>query len=264
VVCPYGRLQGVLLDKHSIVVAYDYVRGEPRGHLKKNETRSLGDCIDCSLCVKVCPTGIDIRNGTQLECVNCTACIDACDNVMDKIEKPRGLIRYASEANIANGEKLKITPRIIGYSIVLLALVVGLGFGFTKRGDFDATILRTPGMLFHKEGEDHVSNLYNIKIVNKTRNEYDATIKLMEPEGEIRMVGNHGMHLSNAEIAAGEFFVIIHRNQIQERKTRIKIGIFEGDNLLKAVETTFLGPGKVREKTESESDKATEIKDTAL
>ncbi|MFN4123802.1 MAG: cytochrome c oxidase accessory protein CcoG [Flavobacteriales bacterium] len=245
VVCPYGRLQGVLLDKNSIVVAYDYVRGEPRGHLKKNETRSLGDCVDCAMCVKVCPTGIDIRNGTQLECVNCTACIDACNNVMDKVGLPTGLIRYASEANIAKGEKLKVTPRIIGYSVVLLALIVSLGFGFTKRGDFDATILRTPGMLYHLEGENHISNLYNIKIVNKTRKEYDARIELIEPKGEIRMVGNHKMHLSNAEIASGEFFVIIHRDSLKERKTKIKLGIFENEQLLKTVETTFLGTGKV-------------------
>lgn len=257
VVCPYGRLQGVLLDKHSIVVAYDYVRGEPRGHLKKNETRSLGDCVDCAMCVKVCPTGIDIRNGTQLECVNCTACIDACDNVMDKVGLPKGLIRYASEANIAKGEKLKITPRIIGYSVVLLALIVGLGFGFTKRGDFDATILRTPGMLYHQEGEDHISNLYNIKIVNKTRNEYDARIKLLNPKGAIRMVGNHGMHLTNAEIGAGEFFVIIHRDSLKERKTKIKIGIFDNETLLKTVETTFLGPGKVRENGNQSQPKET-------
>jgi cytochrome c oxidase accessory protein FixG len=256
VVCPYGRLQGVLLDKNSIVVAYDYVRGEPRGHMKKNEERKLGDCVDCSMCVKVCPTGIDIRHGTQLECVNCTACIDACDNVMEKVNLPKGLIRYDSEAGIANKEKLKITPRIIGYSIILLALLVGLGFGFKSRGDFDATVLRTPGMLFHKEGENHVSNLYNIKIVNKSRESYDARLVLESPKGEIRMVGNPIIQLSNAEISSGEFFVIIHRDDLMERNTKIIIGIYTGDKKLETVETTFLGPG-VRK-----SKKTEEIKDT--
>ncbi|MFZ9661460.1 MAG: cytochrome c oxidase accessory protein CcoG [Chitinophagaceae bacterium] len=102
VVCPYGRLQGVLLDKNSIVVAYDYVRGEPRGKVSKDTIEIKGDCVDCAACVRVCPTGIDIRNGTQLECVNCTACIDACDSIMKSVEKPTGLIRYASENNIAH------------------------------------------------------------------------------------------------------------------------------------------------------------------
>src|SRR5690606_37416897 len=127
-VCPYGRLQGVLLSKDSIVVAYDWLRGEPRGRLKKHEQRTQGDCIDCKLCVHVCPTGIDIRNGTQLECVNCTACIDACDDVMVKIGKPKGLIRFASFNSIQNGIKKIITPRVIGYTLVLTALAGFLSF----------------------------------------------------------------------------------------------------------------------------------------
>ena len=113
VVCPYGRLQGVLLDKNSIVVAYDYKRGEPRGKIKKEDPTAYSDCIDCAACVRVCPTGIDIRNGTQLECVNCTACIDACDDIMESIHKPKGLVRYASENSISNGVQLKFTTRIL-------------------------------------------------------------------------------------------------------------------------------------------------------
>ncbi|MEO6541785.1 MAG: cytochrome c oxidase accessory protein CcoG, partial [Ferruginibacter sp.] len=138
VVCPYGRLQGVLLDKNSIVVAYDHKRGEERGKLKKADDHDCsnckddgacksitakfeaytkkGDCIDCFACVRVCPTGIDIRNGTQLECINCTACIDACDDIMVKIDKPKGLIRYASENSITDGVKLKFNKRIKAYS----------------------------------------------------------------------------------------------------------------------------------------------------
>ena len=112
VVCPYGRLQGVLLDRNSVVIAYDYTRGEQRGKITKNSVRKEGDCIDCSLCVQVCPTGIDIRNGTQLECVNCTACIDACDHVMDKVGFEKGLIRYASENGIVNKSKCKLKGRI--------------------------------------------------------------------------------------------------------------------------------------------------------
>src|SRR5690606_35046084 len=119
VVCPYGRLQGVMLDKDSIVVANDYERGVPRGTLSKDAESKTGDCIVCNQCVHVCPTGIDIRNGTQLECVNCTACIDACDDIMDKIEKPRGLIRFASENQIAKKAKFRFTPRMFAYTGVL-------------------------------------------------------------------------------------------------------------------------------------------------
>ena len=116
VVCPYGRLQSVLLDKNSMIVAYDYKRGEPRGNAKKTHDEHLGDCIDCHLCVKVCPTGIDIRNGVQMECAGCTACIDACNSIMDKLDRPRGLIRYASENSIANGEPLHYTTRMKFYT----------------------------------------------------------------------------------------------------------------------------------------------------
>ncbi len=129
IACPYGRMQGVLLDNKSIVVAYDHKRGEGangRKKFRKNEDREAlghGDCIDCLQCVHVCPTGIDIRNGTQLECVNCTACIDECDIIMEKINKPKGLIRYASEDNIMNKSKFTFSPRLKGYSAVLTILI---------------------------------------------------------------------------------------------------------------------------------------------
>ncbi len=141
IACPYGRLQGVLLDNKSIIVAYDYKRGEKekgRAKFKKNEDRETtgkGDCIDCFQCVHVCPTGIDIRNGTQLECVNCTACIDACDCMMEAVNLPKGLIRYASEENIEKKAPFKFTPRLKGYTAVLVILIgVLTGYVvFTKR-----------------------------------------------------------------------------------------------------------------------------------
>src|SRR6187399_3540124 len=166
VVCPYGRLQGVFLDKKSIVVAYDYVRGEPRGKIKKEQAGKwdTGDCVDCFACVRVCPTGIDIRNGTQLECVNCTACIDACDSIMRKIDRPEKLIKYASMDNIKNKTKFKITPRVAGYFTVFLILISTLTLLFANRKDLDVTILRAPGMLFQNQSDGKVSNIYNFKI----------------------------------------------------------------------------------------------------
>jgi cytochrome c oxidase accessory protein FixG len=162
IVCPYGRLQGVLLDRDSIVIAYDNVRGEPRKRFRRDEGwENRGDCIECYQCVEVCPTGIDIRNGIQLECVNCTACIDACDNIMDKVKRPRGLIRYASLNSIEKKAKWRFTPRAIGYSALLTVLVTVLVILLLNRTDFSVTILRTPGLLYQEQPNNMVSNLYD-------------------------------------------------------------------------------------------------------
>ena len=191
VVCPYGRLQGVLLDRDSIVIAYDNIRGEPRGRLKKDEVRNnKGDCIDCHLCVDVCPTGIDIRNGIQLECVNCTACIDECDHVMDKINKPRGLIKYASINSIENKKKFSFTPRSIAYTAVLFILTGVLSFLLATRTEYSINIFRTPGLLYQEQPDNKVSNIYDLNIVNKTFNEARLSLKLENIDGEISVIGN--------------------------------------------------------------------------
>ncbi len=242
VVCPYGRLQGVLLDKNSVVIAYDYKRGEPREKLHKGQERKAGDCIDCHQCVQVCPTGIDIRHGTQLECVNCTACIDACDSIMDKIEKPRGLIRYTSENAIAKGIKFKVTTRIIGYSVVLFILLGALITLLAIRTDVEATILRTPGMLFQELPNQKVSNLYNIKVVNKTFKNLPIEIKIVEPQGSIQWIGKNFTELKEQDIAEGEFFVILDQKDITKSKTKIKIQIISQGKILGEEETNFIGP----------------------
>jgi len=244
VVCPYGRLQGVLLDKKSIVVAYDYVRGEPRGKLKKNDTSetSKGDCIDCFACVRVCPTGIDIRNGTQLECINCTACIDACGAIMNKINKPLGLIRYESEENIAHSRKTKFNWRIAGYAAVLTLLLGLLTFLIVTRDDVDARILRTAGQMFQRDEQGRISNLFNIKLANKTRKDIPVTIRLENMKGEISVV-TKDLVVPEESYLQASFFVRIKRELIVRRKTPIVLGIYEGDKKIKTVKTTFLGPG---------------------
>ena len=242
VVCPYGRLQGVLLDKNSVVIAYDYNRGEPREKLHKGQERKAGDCIDCHQCVQVCPTGIDIRNGTQLECVNCTACIDACDSIMDKVDLPRGLIRYTSENAIAKGIKFKVTTRIIGYSVVLFILLGALITLLAIRTDVEATILRTPGMLYQELPNQKVSNLYNIKVVNKTFNNLPIEIKIVEPKGTIQWVGKNFTELKEQDIAEGEFFVILDQKEIVKSKTKIKIQVLSQGKKLGEEESNFIGP----------------------
>jgi cytochrome c oxidase accessory protein FixG len=242
VVCPYGRLQGVLLDRNSIIVAYDYLRGEKRGKFRKNETRTKGDCIDCFQCVKVCPTGIDIRNGTQLECINCTACIDACDHMMTSVGLPTGLVGWASENGIANKQKLKLTSRMIAYCGVLVVLLGILVTLLLSRSDVDATVLRTPGMLFQEQPNNCVSNLYNIKLINKTRNEMPVVLKIESDSGQIKMVGKDRIDVSKENMANSEFFVILDRKNIKKRKTKLSIGIYSNGKKLQTVETSFLGP----------------------
>jgi len=241
VVCPYGRLQGVLLDRNSIIVAYDYMRGEKRAKFKKNETRTAGDCVDCHLCVKVCPTGIDIRNGTQLECINCTACIDACDHMMESVHLPKGLIRYSSENQIEKRLPFKLTTRIVAYSGVLLVLLIGLFSALLLRSDVETTVLRTSGMLFQEQPGGKISNLYNFKIVNKTFDEKNLTFKLEDFEGEFKFVGDSDLTIEGQELREGEFFLIVDKKNIKKRSSKIKIGVYENGEKIETVKTKFLG-----------------------
>ena len=241
VVCPYGRLQGVLLDKNSIVVAYDHVRGEPRTHLK-NENISSGDCIDCLACVKVCPTAIDIRNGTQLECINCTACMDACDDIMVKVNKPIGLVRYASETSITNKVKLVLNNRIKAYSTVLVALLLFLCFLIITREDLDVRLMRTSGQTYTSLNDGSISNLYNLKLVNKSHHKINYSIHLENIKGDIKYVGSNTTTVDKESYSNIQFFVILPRSEIKSWKTNIQLSIKENRKTIKRVTASFIGP----------------------
>ncbi len=244
-VCPYGRMQGVMLDRNSIVVAYDHVRGENRAKLSKDENREevgKGDCIDCHHCVHVCPTGIDIRNGVQLECINCTACIDACDDIMLKINKPKGLIRYASEEGITNNIPLQWTRRSIAYTAVLTVLTTALMVLLFTRADTETVILRTPGILYQERPNHQISNLFNYKIINKTNYSYPIHFKIENIEGSIEFISSKTPVLKSGEISEGTFFIIIDENKLSSIKTKIKIGVYHDDKLLETIKTNFIGP----------------------
>jgi cytochrome c oxidase accessory protein FixG len=242
VVCPYGRLQGVLLDRNSTVIGYDYLRGEPRGKINKEEKRVTGDCIDCKKCVHVCPTGIDIRNGTQLECINCTACIDACDEVMDKVGFPKGLIRYTSENNIINKTKFRWTTRIISYCVVFIILITTLVTLIATRSDIETTVMRTRGQLYQLAENNQVSNLYNIQLVNKTFKDIPVTLHVKDYNGAIKFAGNPLKTLEAEKLTEATFFVLIDKAKVQRLKTRITIEILSGDKVIDEVKTNFLGP----------------------
>lgn len=256
-VCPYGRMQSVMLDNNSVNVMYDYKRGETRASVKDryqlenrkatledlgfSADQSFGDCIDCFQCVKVCPMGIDIRNGTQLECVHCTACIDACDDVMDKIDRPRGLIRYSSE-NAIREEKQKIfTPRVAGYSSILLVLLTIFVTMLTLRPDTETSILREPGTLYQELPDNMYSNIYNLKVLNKTFEELDVEVRLEQPAGEIVSLGSvESIQPQNS--AEGRFLVKLSEEQLTGLQTELTFGIYSGGERIETVSSGFLGP----------------------
>jgi cytochrome c oxidase accessory protein FixG len=249
IACPYGRLQGVLLDNKSIVVAYDHKRGESdngRKKIRKGEDRKTlghGDCIDCSQCVHVCPTGIDIRNGTQLECVNCTACIDACDAIMEKVNLPKGLIRYASEDNIEKKTRFSFTPRMMGYSsvlVVLIGILIGMLF---LRNDLEATILRLPGQLYERKEGGIISNVYTFKLINKTPQVVeDVSFKLLSHRGKIELVTHKNFDVPAEQLTEGTLFIEIRSGDLESDKDKLRIGVFSGETLLETASTRFLGP----------------------
>ncbi|GAB3834430.1 cytochrome c oxidase accessory protein CcoG [Hymenobacter jeollabukensis] len=244
IACPYGRLQGVMLDKNTITVAYDYGRGEPRQKLRKNQERTAGDCIDCRQCVQVCPTGIDIRNGAQqMECINCTACIDVCNSIMDLINKPQGLIRYDSEAHIEAGTRFRVTGRVKAYSAVLLVLLGVMVSLLVTRANVEATVLRTPGQLYQKTACGTVTNLYNVSVINKTNRAMPLELRVLEPAGgTVQLVGQAGLRLPAQGIVEGVFFAELPRAALPKTSNKIRVGVYSGGRLITEANTKFLAP----------------------
>jgi len=244
VVCPYGRLQGVLLDNNSINVLYDYVRGEPRTPIRKNEVAPApkGDCIDCGLCVQVCPTGIDIRNGTQMECVSCTACIDACDEVMIKVDRPVGLIRYASENSIKEGFQKLLTGRVKGYTVVLLVLVAAFIALIATREDLEGTITRFPGMTYQQREAGMVSNLYNITLINKTFESQKVDIKALAEGMEVEIVGAAEWVLEPQTKFEGRFFLVRNQSAVKIPQEKVMLQLFSEGREFDEIQTNFMAP----------------------
>jgi cytochrome c oxidase accessory protein FixG len=236
-----------MLDKNSIVVAYDFIRGEPRGFRKKGVEQHLGDCVDCHRCVQVCPTGIDIRNGTQLECINCTACIDECNDVMLKTHQPKGLIRYASQEEMTTGKVNKITTRSIAYMSILALLVGVLSYLLITRKAIDATVLRTPGMLFQEQGDGNISNMYNFEVVNKTFTDNTIDLKVISPaNAQLKMVDRDSAQFLLAEdaLVKGSFFIIIPQKNISANNTETTIEVYNNGILTNTLKTNFVAPVK--------------------
>lgn len=304
-ICPYGRLQSVLLLKESLVVIYDFMRGEPRGrkprdrdkydaeHIKPQvscngncgqkcnkaeggvlvaekviekvtEKKAIsledladaqagaslinpilkpeaGDCIDCNICVQVCPTGIDIRNGTQLECINCTACIDACNTVMEKIGRPKGLIRIDSYEGVTNKRKFRFNNRLKAYSVVMLVLLGLESFLLLSRAPVQATLMRVPGTLFQKTANGNYTNLYNVQLVNKTDQNYTISFKLKNMNGEIRTAGGITT-LKGDDHTDAILFIELKPEQIKGMTTNLQVEVSGNGKVLNTLKTSFIAP----------------------
>ncbi len=243
-VCPYGRLQSVLFDKDTMQISYDYSRGEPREKIMRGKVRNEGDCIDCKKCVMVCPTGIDIRDGVQMECVGCTACIDACDEVMDKVGFKKGLIRYASENEIAKKSHFHFNSRMKAYSSLLGFLVLLMFVLIFTRRTIDTYVQRAQGQLFQEIEHDRISNLYVAKILNKSSREQEVELRLEGQNGEIKLIGDEHRVLKPESVNELEFFVVLNKDALTGRKTNLDIGVYRNNKRIQSVETNFLGPFK--------------------
>lgn len=249
-VCPYGRLQGVLIDKDTVNVFYDFKRGENRAKWRKGEDRKAagkGDCIDCHQCVVVCPTGIDIRDGQQLECVNCTACIDACDEVMEKVGLPKGLIRYATENEIEKETKFKFTGRMKGFAVILILLTAFLGYLLYNRGEMEAKFIKPAGSTFFvRDGK--ITNTYNYTFLNKTNDKKIVTIKVIEPKhGEVIYSASSKITVDRDKITKGTVNISFPESEMNLSKQNITIGVYDmNGKLIDSYETYFEGPFKLQ------------------
>lgn len=241
-ICPYGRLQGVMFDKDTMQISYDYSRGEPRGKFSKKTANNFGDCIDCKKCVAVCPTGIDIRNGIQMECVGCTACIDACDSIMSNLNLPKGLIRYASENEIRKRKSFKLSTRMKAYSTLLVGMLLFMTFLVATRKSIDAYVSRAKNQLYQELPNGKISNLFDAKIINKTNKEQPIELRVANNMGQVKVVGNPNIILRKEAVNEITFFIEIDKNKVVERSTVIEIDVIQNDKKLQTVSTKFLGP----------------------
>jgi cytochrome c oxidase accessory protein FixG len=243
-ICPYGRLQGVLLDQNTMVVAYDEVRGETRAKIHKGEDRKStgkGDCIDCGHCIHVCPTGIDIRNGTQLECINCTACIDACDHMMDAVGQDKGLIRFVSENGIKERTPFQWTRRVKAYSFLLAGLLIVLIALILTRKSFETNVLRQKGSTFQVDENGLVSNIFEIKMLNKTHDTYHIHFEIDDKNAQIQTVGK-AVELKSESKTKAIIVVKMPNAVLENGMKKFQIHIYGNGKEIEVIKTKFIGP----------------------
>ncbi len=243
VACPYGRFQSVLLDKHSLIVAYDARRGEPRAKLRKEDTpRAGGACVDCNHCVVVCPTGIDIREGLQMECIHCTQCIDACDSIMERIGQPKGLIRYGSQHEMASGERRFLRPRVLLYPLAILLIFGLLVYNLARREDSVVTILRGLGTPYSEMAGGEVGNTIRIKVDNQRGVDRAYWIRLVEPAQGRTIIPSNPLPVPAKSMATGTVVVIVPAVLFAQPGAAAVFEVSDSLGFTTRVRTALLGP----------------------
>jgi len=242
VACPYGRFQSVLLDRQSLIVGYDAGRGEPRARWRKTEQRTAGDCIDCGLCVSTCPTGIDIREGLQMECIHCTQCIDACDGVMDRIGLDPGLVRYTSQAELASGKRSFLRPRLIVYSAILAVMFGAFAVSLAGKSTADVTLLRGIGAPFTILPNGEISNQIRIKIANRSPEERSYLIELIEAGQLVLIAPENPLTVAAGDTQMTAAFVTGPRAALAGGDTTVTLQISDGVDFNRRLDYRILGP----------------------
>ncbi len=244
--CPYGRVMSALIDTRTVTVTYDTRRGEPRGRLTRHATTDTeplhGDCVDCHQCVTVCPTGIDIRDGIQLECVNCTACIDACNSVMSRIGRPEGLIRLTSHEQVAAGTHRWLTARSAAYAAVWLVLIAAVVALLAGRRDLDVLILRQPGTLYGSAATGEVANFYDVQALNRTRHITTFSIEVIEPAGATVTTLGRLSEVGPYGLVEGRLVLRIPTSALVGPSTPVRFTVRTGEGVVQTIDSAFLGP----------------------
>ena len=251
VACPYGRMQSVLLDRQSLIVAYDPTRGEPR---MKGKTRpeGAGDCIDCGACVTTCPTGIDIRDGLQMECIHCTQCADACDEIMTRVNKPKGLIRYSSRELLEGHKRHLIRPRTVLYPLALALFLGAFTYALATRDAADVTVLGGQGEPFTRQADGQIANQLRVKIANRTNDDHDYRIEVVgATEGSV-VVPQNPLRVATGQSAETPLFVLLPRSVFRNGEHRVAVRVSDGAGFSTDVPYRLVGPqdaddGKARD-----------------
>ncbi len=245
--CPYARFQSAMFDKNTLVISYDEPRGEPRGSRRRgNDHRAagLGDCIDCTMCIQVCPTGIDIRDGLQYQCIGCAACIDVCDSVMEKMEYPKGLIRYTTENTLQGRPTRILRPRVFAYALLLLTLLGGLFYSISQRVPLELDIIRDRNALYRETREGLTENVYTLKLINMDERAHRYRISVSGLEGMRLLSRKDEIVVPSGAVVSLPIQVQVDPIQLKTASTKVQFTLAALDDPALSVtqEARFIGP----------------------
>jgi cytochrome c oxidase accessory protein FixG len=252
VACPYGRLQSVLLDRQSLIVGYDVRRGEPRAKKTKDRVARAGDCVDCGACVLTCPTGIDIRDGLQMECIHCTQCADACDEIMDRVGRPRGLIRYTSRDELEGKPRKLLRPRVVLYPAALVVALSLFLYSLETQRDTDVTLLRGIGAPYTLDGDDQVVNQIRVRVTNRGAAPRSYRIELLGASPARVIAPENPLPVAPSELRTTSLFVVAPRSLFQHGERTIEVKLSDGAGFTERYPYTLVGPARDNDDAERE------------